>query len=155
MLRGEFIRGDGLILPNNITKFGAATILAAALRGTDFAMWAGLVDGVASPTLQIGSVIEPTIGANGYGRIQIARSSVGWPGSGEVNGEPYLESDWLTWAASGGSFNQSTRRMMIVLSQTATTGDVFALSAPQPAYQIITPTTPEAERRFKYRIYLR
>src|SRR3546814_18747579 len=33
MIRGEFIRGDGLVLPNNITSYGAELLLAAALQG--------------------------------------------------------------------------------------------------------------------------
>jgi len=154
MLHGEFRTPSGLVIPNNITKFGAETILAAALRNTVPTFWVGLVDGVPDPDLQIEDLEEPSF-TNGYARIQIARSSGGWPGSGEVNGEPYLESDWLTWAASGGNFSKSIRRMMIVADNDDTTGDVFALSAALPALRLITPTTLEADRRFKYRIYLR
>jgi len=155
MLRGEFITPTGLVIPNNITKFGAQTLLAAALRNTVPTFWVGLVDGVPESELQIEDLEEPTLGVNGYARIQIARSNGGWPNSGEINGEPYLESDWLTWAAAGGNFDQTIRRMMIVSDDDATTGNVFALSAALPTPRLITPTTSEADRRFKYRIYLR
>jgi hypothetical protein len=155
MLRGEFRTPSGLVIPNNITKFGAETILAAALRNTVPAFWVGLVDGVPDPDLQAEDLTEPTIATNGYARIQIARSNVGWPTAGETNNEPYLESDWLTWAATGGNFNQAIRRMAIFPDDTDTTGNVFALSAALPALRTITPTTLEADRRFKYRIYLR
>lgn len=154
MLRGEFHCGDGLVIPNNITTFGAETILAAALRNTVPTFWVGLVNGVPDPDLQIEDLEEPTF-TNGYGRIAIARSSLGWPGIGQVNGEPYLESDWLTWAATPGNFSIPIRRMMITSTQAGTTGSVFALSAALPALVTITPATLEANRRFKYRLYLR
>ncbi len=154
MLRGEFHCANGLVIPNNITKFGAATILAAAMRNTVPAFWVGLVDGVPDPDLQLEDLTEPTF-TNGYARIAITRDGTGWPTTGEVNGEPYIESGWLTWAATGGNFSEQIRRMVIVPDDTDTTGNVFALSAALPALLTITPTTLEADRRFKYRIYLR
>ncbi len=155
MLRGEFIRADGLVIPNNITTFGAATILAAAMRNTVPTFWVGLCDAVPDPDLQIEDLTEPTIATNGYGRIQITRDDTGWPTVGETNGEPFIESDWLTWAATGGAFDEEIRRMFIAASETDTTGDVFALSAALPALVEIDEATAEADRRFKYRIYLR
>lgn len=155
MLRGEFITGRGEVIPNNITVFGADSILKAAMANIAPTFWVGLCDGVASPTLQVGALQEPTIGVNGYNRIQIARSTVGWPNSGQVNNEPYIESLFLTWAAVGGNFNKQIRRLMIVPTQTGLTGNVFALSAPLPALRTITPTTPLVDRQFRYRIYLR
>lgn len=154
MLRGEFRTPSGLVIPNNITKFGADTILKAALRNTVPTFWVGLVDAVPTQDLLIQNVIEPTF-TNGYARVQITRDVTGWPTSGEVNGEPFLESDWLTFEATGGNFSQPIRRMMVVASQNATTGNVIALSAPLPALSQITPTTALADRRFKYRIYSR
>ena len=142
------------MIPNNVTKFGAASILAAALRNAVPTFWVGLVDGVPDANLLIENLQEPAF-TNGYARIQITRDAGGWPVSGEVNGEPFLESDWLTWAAVGGNFSKSIRRMMIVTDSVATTGNVFALSAALPALRQITPTTAEANRKFKYRLYLR
>ncbi len=155
MLRGEFIRADGLVIPNNLTIFGADTLLKAALRNTVPTFWVGLVDGVPETELQIEDLDEPTIGTNGYARQQITRDSTGWPVADVLNGEPYLESLWLTWAASGGSFDQAIRRLMIVPSQTDITGDVFALSAPLEGLVTIGVATVEDDRKFKYRLYLR
>lgn len=155
MLRGEFIRADGLVIPNNITVFGAQTILYAAMRNTVPTFWVGLVDAVPTQDLQIEDCQEPVIGTHGYGRIQILRSTPGWPGSGTVNAEPYVESDWLIWTATGGAFSLAIRRLMLVTSDVAVTGDVFALSAPLPEAILIDAATPEADRKFKYRIYLR
>ena len=153
MLRGEFVRADGLVIPNNVTQAGAQMILAAALTNQDVEFWAGLVYGSPDPALTIQDLVEPTIGTNGYARIQVARSSVGWPTSGTLNGQPWFETDWLTWAATGGDFDQTVRRVMICGDETATNGDVFALSTPLPADLIVTPTTDEVDRRFKYRLY--
>jgi hypothetical protein len=155
MLRGEFIGGNGLVLPNNITKFGAESLLSMALRDSGLTLWVGLVDAVADAELQIEDVEEPTLGVGGYARLPIDRSELGWPVAGLVNDEPFLESRMLTWAASGVDFDKPIRRMMIVTSSTALTGAVFALSTPLPAARTITTITAESLRQFKYRIYLR
>lgn len=155
MLRGEFHTPSGLVIPNNITKFGAAMILAAAMRNTVPAFWVGLVDGVPDPDLQLEDLTEPTLGVNGYARIQITRDNTGWPTTGEMNGEPYIESGWLTWTATGGAFDQQIRRMVLLPDDTDLTGNVFCLSAALPALRTINESTAEADRQFKYRIYLR
>lgn len=156
MFRGEFVLGDGTVIPNNITTAGAQAILASALRDDDsLTLWVGLCDCVPDPGLQIEDVNEPTLDTNGYARVQITRDLTGWPTIGTVNGEPYAESGWIIFAASGGNFDKAIRRMFICEDEDATTGDVIALSTPLPAAITITPTTPEANRKFKYRIYSR
>ena len=161
MLRGEFVRGDGLVIPNNITLYGARTILAAALRNEAPTFFVGLVDAAPDPELLISQVVEPSM-ANGYARKGITRDAAGWPIEGNLNGEPYFESDWMIWAAAGGNFDKPIRRMMLVQKATNVNGDatdanlrVIALSSALPADLTITPTTLEANRKFKYRVYLR
>lgn len=154
MLRGEFICGNGLILPNNITEAGAAHILAACFRDDAPEFWVGLCDATPSPTLQIEDVAEPTLGELGYSRYQIARSALGWPFVGVLNGERYIESDWVIWEPTG-TYTQGIRRLMLVTSEDALIGDVFALSSPLPEMVQFTAVTPEADRKFKYRVYLR
>lgn len=153
MLRGEFIRADGLVIPNNITTFGIETILGLALRSEDASFYVGLCSAVYVPDLTALDITEPTIGVNGYDRIEIPRDDTGWPGNGAVNDQPYLESDFLTWEASGGNFDKSVSRMFIILDAASTSDPVFALSAALPDEFVITPATPESERKFKYRIY--
>lgn len=155
MLRGEFHCGDGLVIPNNITVFGAQTLLAAALCNTVPSFWVGLVDGVPDSGLQIEDLDEPEIGVNGYERVEIERSTGGWPTTGLTNGEPYIESGWLTWVATGGNFSKAIRRMVLLSTEDEVTGNIFALSAVLPDLRLIGPDTPLAQRRFKYRIYLR
>lgn len=159
-LRGEFIRSDGLVIPNNVTVFGRATLLAAALRNTVPTFWVGLVDASPDPELLIADCVEPTIGAHGYARIQITRDNAGWPGSGTLNNQPYLESDWMIWAAAGGAFDQSVQRLMLVSNQTNVAMDVtdknlkvLALSAAMPQLLTVDEATLEANRKFKYRLY--
>jgi len=158
MLRGEFIRADGLVIPNNITQFGAKTILGAAYAAEAPRFFVGLVEAAPSSTLQIENCAEPTIGVGGYARQEIPRTAVGWPVQGDVNGEPYIESRWLTWEASA-DYSRSIRRLMLLAGDSDTltdiTGPVMALSAALPAPLIVKPATILQERRFKYRVYLR
>jgi hypothetical protein len=152
MLRGEFIRADGLVIPNNITLFGARTVLAAALCNIDTEFFVGLVDAMPDPELLMEDCVEPNF-AFGYARQEIQRSSVGWPSEGTLNGEPWFESGWLEWAAVGGNFDKPVRRLMLTTESVSREGPVFALSSAMPGDLTITPDTIQADRRFKYRIY--
>jgi hypothetical protein len=157
MLKGAFIRGDGLVIPNNITDFGAQKVLSLALLNTDnYDFFVGLCSGVYDHVLQIESLTEPTIDVNGYSRIHVTRDIVGWPGSGNLNGEFFVESDWLEWTAAVGPFSQPITRMFICGDETLTAGmPIFALSGALPNPITIGLTTPEINRKFKYRLYLR
>lgn len=156
MLRGEFITGRGLVIPNNISIFGAQTMLELALLNTAENFYVGLGSGVYTPDMTVADMDEPTIGTNGYARIQILRSNVGWPNTGEVNGERFVESEFLIWEAVGGAFDKPITRMFIALSQAgvAATG-VFAISGALPDAITIDEDTDESDRKFKYRLYLR
>jgi len=156
MLRGEFITGRGLVIPNNISIFGAQTILELALLDSDEAFWVGLCSGVYTPDMTVADMEEPTLGVNGYARIEIPRDDTGWINTGEVNGERFVESEFLIWEATGGAFSAPITRMFIALSQAGVgaTG-VFAISGALPDAITIDEDTDEADRKFKYRLYLR
>jgi hypothetical protein len=155
MLRGEFIRGDGERFRNNITLAGARKMLGEAIRadGT-LQFWMGLCDAVPHQNLLLQDVNEPAF-VNGYARQRLNRDLTDWPFQGEVNGEPYVESKFVTFIATGSGFDRPIRRVMLAMTNVVRTGDVFSLSSPLPEAIRITPTTPEANRRFKYRLYLR
>lgn len=154
MLRGEFIRGDGLVIPNNIMTYGIEQILRWALQGDSPQLHMALADCNPTPGLLIQSLGEPTIGTNGYARQPLAQNNTDWPTTGTLNGEFYIESKAVVFTASGGNFSVPVTRTALVNSLAATTGQlVVALSNPFPASLLITPTTPEVERTFKYRIY--
>lgn len=155
MLRGEFVRGDGLIIPNNVTIVGAGAILAAALRNTAIEFWVGLCSAVYEPDLRIEDLTEPTLATNGYSRFAVARDAIGWPGDGVVNGENYLESLPLVWEATGGPFDEPVTRMFICQTEEGLTGDVIALSAALPDDLLIDEDTAEVDRTFRYRLFLR
>jgi hypothetical protein len=157
MLRGEFRFQNGLILPNNVTIAGAGAILKAALRNTAITFWVGLCSGVYEPGLQIEDLTEPTLATNGYARLAVARDDTadGWPGDGILNGENYLESKLLTWAAIGGPFDEPVTRMFLCQTEAGVTGDVIALSAALPDDLVIDEDTLEVDRSFRYRLYLR
>jgi hypothetical protein len=154
MLKGEFRFGDGTVVPNNITKAGAKALLNLALRDYVADLAVGLAAAIPAPDLTVAELNEPTIGVNGYQRIALPRSLASWPTEGDVNGDVYLESDWLTWTATGGNFDKSFNRMAIIINPSSTP-EVFALSQGMNGLRLITPSTDLSLRRLKYRIYLR
>jgi len=146
-LRGEFIRGDGLVIPNNVSLAGKQMMLTAALRNTVPAFSVGLVD--AEPAAVVDLAGKEPSAAGGYARKPLTRDVAGWPGMGVLNGQPWLESDWLEWAAVGVKFDKIVRRLALIGA-----GDVvYALSGAMPEDLEITPTLEAQYRRFKYRIY--
>lgn len=153
-LRGEFIRANGLVTPNNVTKVGAQKILDLCFREGSNEFWVGLCTGAFDPGLQVEDLVEPTF-TNGYARKQLQNDLDDWPTSGEINGERYVESKDLVWVAAPAAFSAAVTRMFICFDDVATVGDVFALSAALPDEFIIGPTTLVADRTFRYRLYLR
>ena len=160
--RGEFRFANGLILPNNLTDYGAQEMLKMSLWGSDSVLVApagsfdvGLCTGLPSLTAQIEDLTEPTIGVNGYARIAVTRDTTGWPNSGTVNGQFYTETGDLVWTASGGDFDQSIQRLFFSNQLSLTTGDFLALSAAMPNPVTIGTATLAADRTFRYRVYSR
>lgn len=152
-MRGEFIRADGLVIPNNITTYGVKSIFRWALRDEDYSLHMGLANCAPDPLLQIEDLGEPTIGLNGYARQSIVRAT-NWPVFGELNGEQYYETSVFVFAATGPGFNVAINRLALINSAADTTGEkVVALSGPLPTELTITPATLLADRSFKYRIF--
>lgn len=155
MFQGEFRFANGLVIPNNVTIFGAQSILAGFARNTVPTFFVGLCNAVYEPDLTLADLEEPTIAVNGYERLPIARDNVGWPNIGLVNNEPYIESLALVWEAVGGPFDKAVSRMFITPEETATVGDLFCLSGAVPDEFIVDEDTLEADRTFKYRLFAR
>ena len=155
MFKGEFHRGNGLVIPNNVTIFGAQSILQGFARNTVPTFWVGLCNAVYEPDLTLADIEEPTIATNGYARLPISRDSTGWPGDGLVNNEPYIESLNLVWAATGGAFDKAVTRMFITPEESALVGDIFCLSGALPDELTIDEDTAEVDRSFKYRLFAR
>ena len=155
-MRGEFRLQGGLVLPNNIMTVGLEWILGMAFTNgfqeMDGTLWAGLCDAVPSLTLDLNDITEPTIGVNGYARIELARSNVAWTTTGVSNNEPYIETDTIVFAPTGIGFDQGITRMFLCFSETDVTGDVFSLSAALPEPVVLTPSNID-DYNFKYRIY--
>lgn len=152
MVRGEFIRGDGLVLPNNFTTEGMLSILKASLRNETIGFYMGLVRGIPSKTGTVESLEEPTFGTGGYARQLIERSSVGWDDAGIVGGEAYAQTKLVTFPATG-NYTDLVNRLMI--HGHATNGGAYiSLSVPMPADLQITAATPLAQRQFRYKLYM-
>ena len=153
-MRGEFIRGDGLVIPNNIMTYGMRLIFQAAFVNSGYDLYIGLANCNPDPDLLIEDLNEPTIGVHGYARQAILRSNVGWPIEGLFNGEQYYETKVFEFAASGGVFDKSVTRPVIINSADATTGQlVVALGTALPEELEISEETDVELRSFKYRIY--
>lgn len=151
--RGEFIRADGLVIPNNVTLYGSQKVLTLAFTDAVASFWMALCNAQPDTALQIEDLNEPTIGVNGYARQQLARTAVGWPTVGSLNGEAYIESASFVFAAVGGPFDAAARRIALLESETDVEGDVIALSAAFPADLTVDTDTVIADRTFKYRLY--
>lgn len=153
MMRGEFIRGDGLVIPNNLMTYGVGLLFSAALVNNGYALHIGLANCNPDADLNIDQLNEPTIGVNGYARQPIPRDNTGWAVQGEFNGEKYYETKVFEFAAVGGPFDKSITRPAIINSLDATSGVlVFSLGTPVDELTI-APATPLEQRSFKYRIY--
>lgn len=156
MLRGEFVRGDGLVLPNNITTYGAGLILGAALRGEVTNLHIGLANCNPHPLLTLQQLNEPTIGVNGYARQTIGQDNVDWLAVGNLSGEVYYETRPFVFTPTGAGFDKPITRPVIVNHADAVTGTlVVAVGAALPAEVTLLESTPEAARTFKYRIFAR
>lgn len=155
MFRGEFHQANGLVIPNNVTIFGAQSILEGFARNTVPTFFVGLCNAVYEPELSLADIEEPTIATNGYARIPLPRDATGWPSDGLVNNEPYIESLALVWSAVGGAFDKAITRMFITPEESALVGDLFCLSAALPEEFTIDEDTVEADRTFKYRLFAR
>lgn len=152
-VRGEFIRSDGLVIPNNVTTYGVKSIFRWALRDEDYALHMALANCAPDPALQLEDLNEPTIGVNGYARQAIDRTT-DWPVFGVFNGAQYYETSVFVFAATGAGFDKPMRRLALVNHATDVIGEkVVALSEPLPDDLLIDATTPEVDRSFKYRIY--
>lgn len=153
-MRGLFIRGDGLQLPNLITSEGSQRLLRAGFRNEGFTLYFGLCQVVPSKTLTENDLSEPTIGVNGYARQAIS-GSADWATIGFVGGEAYVETRDIVFVASGGNFSTQINRCFLAFNAAKVgTSAVFSAGAIFPNDLLITPTTPAPERTFRYRIYL-
>lgn len=151
-MRGEFVRGDGLILPNNIMTYGVESLFRWALQNTGYALHMALADCNPTPLLAASDLNEPTIGVGGYARQSIARGG-GWPTTGQVNGETYFESEEITFPATD-AYSGVVSRLCLINHASQITGQiVVALSTPFGTDVQIDETTPVEQRTFKYRIY--
>lgn len=152
--RGQFIRADGLILPNNITLDGANMLLTAALKNTVPVFWYGLVTGNPLPTMVGTDISEPTIGTNGYARIQVTRDAAGWPTFLTVGDQRMAQTKNLVWTATGNYDKPIQRVALFDASAYSPTGKIYALSAPLAAAEVIGAATPAPNRTFVHQIYI-
>ena len=163
LLRGEFRRKDGLVIPNNVTDIGGAAYLRMIFNGVDTGVpilgggnfFVGLCNTIPFDTMTLADLVEPGEGVNGYDRVAKTRNNVGFPNTGSIGGEPFIETDDIVFTATGAGFDQAISRLFLTPVITGAVGDVYALSEAIAVPLVILTSTPIGERTFRYRTYLR
>lgn len=154
-MRGFFQRADGLILPNNVTTYGAQRILEFAFRAAEGEFWLGLVNCVPDAAIQSQDLGEPTLGIGGYARQQVTRDVEGWLNLGQLNDEPYIESRWITFPATD-AYSGDVNRVALFDNESNLFGDgVIALGSAWIPSTLFDENTAENLRTFRYRLFLR
>lgn len=156
-IRGEFRRGDGLILPNNLSLYGSQAILTAWALGTVPTFWFGLVKGAPTATMTENDMQEPTLGLHSYQRVEVLRdtSQQGWPDFGNVGVENYIGTGPMQFVPQAGAFDKAIQRVaMFITNVHNPSNPVCALSAPLPDEVILDMLTPIEQCTFFYRLYL-
>ena len=154
-MRGEFRFANGRILPNTVTIAGQQQYLQMLFQNilvTQFFM--GLTDSIPTMMSDLSTINEPTIGINGYARINVPRSIVGWPNEGSSAGIPFIETTDLVFTPVIGPFDQPVSRIFLTPEQTLTVGIIWAIGAAIPTPIVLDPTTTLVDRTFRYRVYM-
>lgn len=145
MIGGEFyVRGKWV--KNHFTTIGAQLILKAAFWQEHPDLFCGLCAHNPADSLQLGLMLEPTEGVNGYARETLGMNAAHWPKISHVNGNNYVETREFTFTPTGGAFDEATNRLFL------TDGvDVIAVSSALEAGLV----AQEDPLVTKYRLYLR
>ncbi len=134
-MRGQFIitppDGPKIIVPNTIVAEGAEEFLARIFQGASITgFYVGLCDQVPDNADVLADIAsEPTIGTNGYARVNLAQNGTDWPTIATQDGESYIESKQLDFTGSGGSFDDSHTRLFICSVATGFAGTLYSYSA--------------------------
>lgn len=162
-LRGEFRRQDGLVIPNNVTNVGRAAYLRFVFNGVDTGVpilaggnfYIGLCNTIPFDAMTLADIAEPTEGLNGYDRIAVTRNNAGFPNTGTVNGEPFIETADIVFTATDVGFDSAISRLFLTPIITGAVGDLYALSEAIETPLTILTSTPVGQRTFRYRTYFR
>lgn len=151
-MRGEFIRGDGTVIPNNVTNEGKLALLRAGFQGEESFVHMGLCQGQFAPDMTRLNVTEPAT-AQGYALHSLAiLDDTHWSTVALTANGAFVESRACVFEPME-NFSVAVDRLFLCLGN-AVDSDLFALSAQMPSPVFLTPTTPLALRTFRYRLYL-
>lgn len=156
-MRGQFIitppDGKQIIIPNTIVAEGAEDMLARIFQGASITgFYVGLCDQVPDNADTLSDITtEPTIGTNGYARVNLAQNGTDWPTIDTADGESYIESKQCDFTASGGDFDAAHTRLFICSVATGFVGTLFSYSAALASSFTVTDTVTWSA---KYQMYL-
>jgi len=145
MIRGEYILEDGEVVPNQFTTLGMQAVVKSAFWGENKPWWMGYCARNPGDVVTMDSLLEPTIGVNGYERQLITMDKPGWPKLGLINGETWIETRVVNFPATG-AYDVQVNRLFL------TDGDnVMSISSALPG-GLQTISTPTLRR---YRLFFR
>lgn len=145
MIRGEYILEDGTIIPNQFTVLGMQAVVKAAFWNERRPWYMGYCAKNPGSLISMDSLLEPTIGVNGYQRQILTPDKPGWGKMGTINGETWIESRVVEFPATG-PYDQEVNRLFL------TDGDnVLSISSAFPG-GLQTISTPTQRR---YRLFFR
>lgn len=134
-MRGEFIitppNGGKIIVPNTIVAEGAEAYLARIFQGASITgFYVGLCDQVPDNADVLTDITsEPTIGVNGYARVNLAQNGTDWPTISTEDEESFILSKQCDFTGSGGAFDAAHTRLFLCSVATGTAGTLYAFSA--------------------------
>ena len=142
-MRGQFIitppNGKKFILPNTIVAEGAEVYLDRIFRGASITgFYVGLCNQVPDNADTLGDIItEPTIGVNGYARVNLAQNGTDWPTIQTVDEESSILSKQVDFTAAGGDFDLAHSRLFLCSVASGFAGTLFAYSAAMAVETIV------------------
>lgn len=134
----EHVQKKRLYHKNTLVKYGAQAILQTVFQGAAVfaATWyIGLTN--ANYTFDAAGLLatlaagEPV--ANGYARIALAQSNVGWPTVSEVNGVMMVLSKQCNFVCTTAPWTINWTRAFLCDAAAGGAGNVIAVSGPTPA----------------------
>jgi len=146
-VRGEYIRADGKVIPNQFTQAGMELLLKAAFwRDQTVSDWLmGLCMQIPQDNISVNDLNEPTIGLAGYGRQTLTWVQTDWPVIGSVANETFVESASKTFPLTG-ALSGPVTRLFLIAGNT-----VVSISSPIND----SPQIYSSPQTFKYRLYFR
>jgi len=140
---GAWLGEPDFIIPNLITDAGEEDFLQAIFQnvfpiagGSDF--YVGLADQTPAETDALTDISTEPTSAGGYARQAVPRNGTGWPTITTINGHKAIQSQTLSFTASGADFSRNITRAFLCDVSSGTSGVLFSYSGALTAGVLVT-----------------